>query len=584
MTTLTAAHGSVSLMALEGGLTAIAVAMSFLWPRIGSRFFSPIERVLGRLARRQGLSVLLVGATALVLRLAILPLSPVPHPFINDDFSFLLAADTFSSGRLTNATPAMWQHFESLQITMQPTYMSMYFPAQGLAMAAGKVLLGNPWYGILLSTVLMCAAICWMLQAWLPPSWALLGGLLAVLHLGLFSYWINTYTGAAPIAAMGGALLLGALPRFMKSLRLQYGLLMAVGAILLATSRPYEGVLLCLPVAFVLGRWAFFGSSRPPKGLLLRRLAAPMTLIVSAGVWMGHYDDRVFGSPLVPPYAINRATYARVPYFVWQSPRPAPNYRHRSMQDFYVNFEFAYFLKLHSLYGGLSETLLLKPLRVLVFFAGITLLPPLIMLRRVLKDRRTRFLVACCLVLAVGMAGETFLLVHYVSPFTAAFYAIGLQAMRHLRVWQPGRQPVGLGLTRSIVALCVVLVGLRLYAQPLHLRPSDAMSYDWMYKWYGPSRAGIPRADAEAAMEHRSGEQLAIVRYSPDHNYLDEWVYNAADIAHSKVIWAREMDAASNCELIKHYKDRKAWLVQPDLRPTRVSPYPPVCQQIASIR
>jgi hypothetical protein len=46
----------------------------------------------------------------------------------------------------------------------------------------------------LIVSALMCAALCWMLQAWLPANWALLGGMIAVLRLGVFSYWTNTIT------------------------------------------------------------------------------------------------------------------------------------------------------------------------------------------------------------------------------------------------------------------------------------------------------------------------------------------------------------------------------------------------------
>jgi len=84
----------------------------------------------------------------------------------------------------------------------------------------------------------------------------------------------------------------------------------------------------------------------------------------------------------------------------------------------------------------------------------------------------------------------------------------------------------------------------------------------------------VARARVQYRFEELPGKQLAIVRYSPNHSSLDEWVYNAPDIDGSKVVWAREMDAASNLELIHYYSDRTAWLVQPDLDPANVSPYP----------
>jgi hypothetical protein len=222
----------------EGYLTTIAIAAAFAWPRLGNRWFVRIEGAFGRLARRKGLAVASVGISTFLLRLAIIPFCPIPLPFLPDDFSNLLAADTFAHGRLTSPTPAMWTHFETIHVDMKPTYMSMYFPAQGLVMAAGKVLFGSPWIGILCTSALMCAAICWMLQAWLPPGWALLGGFLAMLRLGLFSYWINTYTGAGLIAGLGGALVLGALPRLMKTARFRYGLLPTNGSTTRPTSMP----------------------------------------------------------------------------------------------------------------------------------------------------------------------------------------------------------------------------------------------------------------------------------------------------------------------------------------------------------
>jgi len=574
-------NGHPTILFVEGALTVVAFAASFAWPRFGSSLFSRIERAFGNLARRRGLAVLAVGLSAFLLRVALLPICPPPKPFSPDDFSFMLAADTFAHGRLTNPTPAMWTHFESIHITMQPTYMSMYFPAQGLLLAAGKVLFGNPWLAVLAASAFMCAGICWMLQAWLPPGWALLGGILVILRLGLFSYWVNTYTGGGLITALGGALVLGALPRLVKSGRFRYGLLMSVGIIFVALTRPYEGLLLCLPVAVVLGHWALFGKNRPTTGVLLRRAAFPLALIAASIAWLGFYDYRAFGSPLTLPYTVNRATYAIAPYYVWQAKRPEPVYRHQALRVFYHDDELKWYERIHSVSGFLPQTLL-KGLSVLLFFAGIVFLPPFIMLRRVLMDRRIRFLVIGVLVMSAGMLIEIYVLPHYLAPFTAAFYAIFLQALRHLRVWHPERKPVGKTMVRLTVALCFALCGVRLFAVPLHLMPVEWPPNEWIWRWYGPGPFGYDRVKMVAELEKRPKAQLLIVRYSPNHVPLNEWVYNGADIDDAKVVWAREMDTVNNLELIRYYHDREVWLVQPDSQPVTVTPYPVPTQLVAA--
>jgi hypothetical protein len=561
-----------SMPLIEGGLTMIALVAAACWPGFLSGVFCTAERALGSVARHKRLAVVIPGIAVLLLRLAMLPVLPIPLPFVPDDFSFLLAGDTFASGKLTNPTPAMWVHFESIHITMVPSYMSMYFPAQGLFLAFGKLYLGHPWFGVLLSDVLMCSAICWMLQAWLPPKWAFLGAMLAVLRLGLFSYWINTYSAGGMIAALGGALVLGALPRYMRWASVRNGMLLASGIVLLAMCRPYEGVLLCLPVAFLLAKW-LVGKSRPSYEVLVRSAALPALLLAVAASWMAHYDQRAFGNPLTLPYTVDRATYATAPYYVWQSPRPEPLYHHAVLRDFYANNELKAYQEIHKPSGFIPQTLI-KVVRVPLFFAGFALLVPLIMAPRVLRDRRMRFLVVCVLVLAPGMLIEIFLIPHYLAPFTALFYAIGLQCMRHLRVWEPGGRPVGMALVRASVALCVVLAAIRLCTGPLHIVVGEWPASNWSGMWYGPEHYGTERAAVEDKLLRASGRQLVLVRYSGGHNPLDEWVYNSPNIDNSKVIWAREMDGASNAELIRYYHDRHVWLVEPDVERGKLCAYP----------
>jgi len=133
------------------------------------------------------------------VRAMLLPVWPIPTPSVYDEFSYILQADTFAHGRLANPAHPLWHFFESIYILQQPTYASRFPPAQGLAMAAGQVLFGQPWFGVWLSVGVLAAALCWALQGWLPPGWALLGAFIG-LDLCLFSYWMNSYWGGAVTA------------------------------------------------------------------------------------------------------------------------------------------------------------------------------------------------------------------------------------------------------------------------------------------------------------------------------------------------------------------------------------------------
>ena len=484
------------------------------------------------------------------------PWIPIPHPVVPDEFSHILLARTFLLGRLANPPHPLWEHFEAIHVISQPTYSSMYMAGQACFLALGKLLLGNLFWGVVLSTALFCGALTWFLRAYVPPGWALFGGLLAAVRIGAASYWNNSYWGGSA-GALGGALALGAYARLVRRWSPRAAIVFALGLVLLANTRPYEGAVLGLVLGLallinVLNK-IFRGAELPWKQFALSLAAAAIVLAVSGWAMTRHWKA-VTGSSFTLPYQLNQRIYGWPMTLPWLSV-PTVQYRHP---------EFALYHDFEVEEHRLVTVPALMPLGLEVkyssawrFFLGNMLCATFLFTSNILTARRTRVVWLAGGVVLLAVITEQSGYPHYLSPIAPVIFLFLIQGFRYLVHCRLRTAKFGPAIVRTVVPVLFLLIGAHAAISP----PGTPDAPPNYVSWCCNEVTSRDREQVVRRLEAIPGNHLVFVTY--DLKFYDdfEWVYNEPDIDRARIVFARDMGPGKNRELLNYFSGRNVWRV-----------------------
>lgn len=540
---------------IEFGLAALLLGLAAAWRPW-------IEPYGARLAGKTLWCLLLLAALPVVLRLALLPHHPVPTPDIYDEFSHLFLADTLRHFRFANPVHPFHRFFETFFILQEPTYSSIYPMGQGLVLAAGWTLAGSPWAGVLLSVAAFCALCYWMLRGWTTPGWALLGGFLAVIEFGPLNQWTNSYWGGA-VPASAGCLVFGALPRLRAQGRTRDAVLLGLGLGIHALTRQFESIFLGIAVIlFFLPELRRWSSARP-----LVRLAGIAALALLPAILLTLAQNKqVTGSWTTLPEMLSQYQYG-VPAALTFQPDPVP---HRDLtpqqaMDYKMQLAFR---------GSAVETLgsyLLRleyRVRYYRFFFLVPLYLALLVFLAGVRQYRSAWIVLTAVIFALGVNFFPAFQFHYVAAIACLFLLMAVTGLSQL-----SRSPQGAFAARLLVFLCVAHF---LFWYGIHLSDDSLISQSLRrYETWNSINHQNPerRIAVRTQLAQAPGRHLVFVRYSPRHIFQDEWVYNAADIDSSRVVWARDLGSEENEKLRRYFPGRTVWLLETDFPQPKLAPY-----------
>jgi hypothetical protein len=394
-----------------------------------------------------------------------------------------------------------------------------------------------------------------MLFGCLPPKWAAMGGLITALHYGFAEQWINSYRGGA-FCAFGGALLFGALCRLRRSPTLTMSLLVGVGWSIVWLIRPLESLLLLMI------SWGILAILVMKDYPSWRKWFGPLILVLSiqilAGLITALHNRAVTGSLTTLPYNVSQQVYGVPQSLLPQKDIAEPSLRFTELKDMFLwqrsNKDWASAHPVRHL-GHILHI-------AWRFFIGPWYSLPIVLLVLLAKDWQVA-LGAGIITTALGASIlYPFFYPHYIAAYSCIISFLILRGLMRLKEWTFHGRPAGYA-----VMLFLTLGGSMAALRILPVKAILRMDHG--------AREVRLRDQVSDLLMSLGGQHVVFVRYSSNHIFQDEWVYNAADIDSSPIVWCRAIDSTSDTEVTRYYRDRHYWLADVDRHAVRVSSYQP---------
>ena len=466
------------------------------------------------------------------------------RPTTEDEFVYLFQAKTLAAGRLTYPSPPLPEFFEAAHILVVPTFAAKYFPGHAAVLAPFQAL-GAPWVAPCLLLGLTAALLFLAARlAGLSRPAAFVAPVLLLGSTEVFPFFASYLSQSSSLAAVTAVIALAVLAERTPSpgrIAALFGLV-----VFAALVRPFAGVAGLVTGAVVLHR--------------LRRRVPPRTLawalppLVAGALMVGGICRITTGSWTLTPWSLYARQY--MPYDgpgVGAMPASSPERElPPHLHDLDVGFRLS---RERHTWGRLPGEIVHRIVMLSPFLPSLALVP------FVLAG------LAWARLWPASTFAAAFFLLQLTFHFRARIYYLELAPWLYLtasagaemavRAAVRLRRPVALGAMTALGAAALwVSVAM---ASDLQLVVSHATERSWTHARWEPVFASL-----------REQHALVFIRYPADWNGNIDLTCNEPDLFHADLVRAIDK-GARNAELLKHFPDRPAFVLDPvTLRTERI--------------